>query len=239
MGKKLAKNKKWKELSKSGKALAIVIAAVVVLLLVFSFVPIMRVSYQVEESYQATETYYVQEIHTVEGPHTVLEPYTAIEAYCEEEPCEKYIPIDYSVISGQGYNYIESDGSLACSVELDIQNTDEVGGVFTVEFLITLRGNLTTTIYGSKNIEAGMTGKVIAYYFGKPLETLYSFSYSVTAPQKLNPTYREEEVTRYREVIEYGEFTEYEYVPVELTVVKTRTVTSYKRVSMLNYLLDY
>ncbi len=230
---------RWRKLSKEGKALVIVVAVVVVAILVFCFVPIMQVPYQVEESYLTTETYYELQSYTVEGPHTVLEPYTAIDVYCEEEPCERYMAIDYSVIGGQGYNYIESDGSPACSVELDIQNTDVVGGTFNVEFLITLRGDLTTTIFGSKDIEAGMTGKVIAYYFEESLETLYSFSYSVVAPQKLNPTYVEEEVTRYREVIEYGEVTEFEYIPVELTVLKTEMVTHYKRVSVLSYLKDY
>jgi len=237
MWKKLTE--KWQKLTKKGKTLAIVLASVVFLLLVFSFVPIMRVSYLAEETYQATETYYVRESYTVEGPYTVMEPYTDIEIYCDEEPCEKYIPIDYSVISGKGFNYVESDGSYACSVELDIQNTDVIGGTFTVEFLITLRGDLTTTISGSKYIEAGMTQKVIAYYFYAPLKTLYSFSYSVIAPQKPNPTYREEEVIKYREVTVYGEVTDYRYVPEEVTVLKTRTVTGCKRVSLLKYLISY
>jgi hypothetical protein len=229
----------WKKLTKEGKALAIVIALVVVLLLVFSFLPIMKVSYAAEESYLTTETYYALESSTVDGPHTVLEPYMAIEAYCDQEPCEKYIPIEYSVVSGHGYNYIESDGSPACTVELGIENTDVIGGTFTVEFLVTLNGNLTTTISGSKTIAAGTTGRVIAYYPYAPLKTLYSFSYSVFPPEKPNPTYREEEVIRYREVIEYGEFTKSEYVPTELTVLKTRTVTAYKRVSLLDYLMNY
>jgi hypothetical protein len=229
----------WRRLSQEGKALVIVIALVVVALLVFSFMPIMKVSYPVEESYLATETYYALEISTVEEPHTVLQPYTAIEAHCDQEPCEKYIPIEYSVVGGQGYNYFESDGSPACSVELDIENTDVVGGTFTVEFLVTLSGNLTTTISGSKTIAAGATGKVIAYYLYAPLQTLYSFSYSVFPPEKPNPAYWEEEVTRYREVTEYGEVTKNEYVPTELTVLKTRTVTAYKRVSLLDYLRNY
>jgi hypothetical protein len=229
---------KWRRLSKEGKALAIVIALVVVLLLVFSFLPIMKVPYAAEESYLATETYYVLESYTVYEPHPVLEPYTAIEAYCDQEPCEKYIPIEYSVVSGRGYNYFESDGSSACSVELYIENTDVIGDTFTVGFLITLQGDVTATISGSKYIEAGGTQRVIAYY-DLPLKTLYSFSYSVFPPEKPNPTYREEEVIRYREVIEYGEVTKSEYVPTELTVLKTRTVTAYKRVSLLDYLISY
>jgi len=228
----------WQRLSRRGQTLTIGIAVVVVLLLIFLFVPMMQVAYAEEESYQAVESYYVKESYTVEEEYIVMEPYTAIEAFCDEEPCEEYIPIDYLVVSGQGYNYFESDGSPACSVELNIKNTDVIDGTFTVEFLITVRGDETTTISGSKYIPAGATQKVIAYY-DEPLKTLYSFSYSVIAPEKPNPSYREEEVTKYREVVEYGEVTKYEYVPVEVLVLKTRTVTSYKRVSFLSYLINY
>jgi hypothetical protein len=241
MWNKLAKSwknlpKKWKNLSKEGKALTIVIAVLVCFMLVFSFVPIMRVSYPVEETYQATETYYVRESYTEVEPYTVLEPYTEIEIYCEEEPCQKYIPINYAVISGQGYNYF---GGTGCGVELYIENRDEIGGTFTVEFLLTLLGDVTTTVTGAKYIGAGSTQRLVATYEYAPLKNPYSFSYSVIAPQKPNPSYKEVEVIKYREVIEYGEVTKYRYVPEELTVVKTRTVTSYKRVSLLRYLLSY
>ncbi len=228
----------WQKLTKQGKVLAISLASVVFLLLVFSFVPIMRVSYVTQEMYPVTETYYVEESYTAVEPYTVMEPYTAIEISCAEEPCQQYIPIDYLVISGRGYNYFEADGSPACGVELVIENTDVIGGVFTAEFLITLQGDVTTTISGAKYIEAGNTQKVIAYY-DAPLKTLYSFTYNITAPTKPNPTYREEEVIKYREVIEYGEVTKERYVPQEVEVLKTRTVINYKRVSLLDYLINY
>ena len=229
---------KWRKLSTEGKALTIVVALVVVASLVFSFVPIMRVSYEVEETYQTTETYYELEIYTVEEEYTVMEPYTDIEIQCDAEPCAEYVPIDYIIISGRGVNYFEFDGSPVCLVELTIENTDEIGGEFTVEFLITLHNNLSTTISASKYIEAGSTRTVIAFY-GEALKTLSSFTYSITAPTKDNPSYREEEVAKEREVIEYGEVTKYEYTPVEVTVLKTRTVTDYKRVSLLDYLISY
>jgi hypothetical protein len=229
----------WKKLTSKWKLLAIGLGPVVFLLLVFSFVPIKQVSCEVEETYQATETYYVRESYTVEEPYTVMESYTDIEISCEEEPCEKYIPIDYLVIGGQGYNYFESDGSPACIVELYIKNTDVVDGVFTVEFLLVLQDDVTTTIAASKYIEAGSTGRVTATYERAPLKTLYSYTYSVIAPTKTNPTYREVEVTKYRPVIKYGEVTKDRFLPEELTVLKTRTVTSYKRVSLLKYLISY
>jgi len=226
----------WKNLTKHWKPLAMSLGPVVFLLLVFSFVPIKQVSYEVEETYQAKETYYVRESYTVQEPYTVLEPYTDIEVYCEEEPCEKYIPIDYLVVGGQAYNYY---GGRGCGIELYIKNTDVISGTFTVEFLLTLLGDVTTTIAGSQYIEAGSTQRVIVTYEPAPLKTLYSFTYSVIAPKKPNPTYSEEEVTKYREVTEYGEVTKYRYVPTELTVLKTRTVTGYKRVSLLEYLISY
>jgi hypothetical protein len=107
-----------------------------------------------------------------------------------------------------------------------------------VEFLITIQSGLTTTISGAKEIDAGETRKVTAFYT-EPLKTLDSFTYSVDAPQKLDPSYTEEEVTKYRRVVAFGEVTKDRYVPVEVTVLKTRTVTAYKRVSLLDYLINY
>lgn len=225
----------WK-LPAKWKPLAIGLGSLVFLLLIFIFLPVMRVSYMAEETYEATETYYVRESYTALEPYTVMEPYTEIEIYCNGEPCEQYIPIDYSVIGGEAYNYIDGSG---CHIELYIQNTDVIGGTFSVEFLIILQTGGTTTISSSKYIEAGEIGTVAASYEGEPLKTRHSYTYSVIAPTKLNPEYEEVEVINYRPVTEYRETTKYVYVPEEVTVLKTRTVTRYKRVSSLEYLTSY
>lgn len=228
----------WKKMSRSAKALAIVIIVVVVAVLVFCLVPIMQVSYADEESYLATETYYVLETYTVEEPYIVMEPYTDTEVSCDYPPCTGTIPLDYFIVDVEGYNYFESDGTPSCSVELTILNLDEESGVFDVDFLITVRNDETQTVSGSKYIESGTEQRVIAYY-NEPLKTLTSFTYTVHAPQKEDPSYSEEEVTKYREVTVIGEVTKERYVPVELTVLKTQTMTSLKRVSMLDYLINY
>ena len=226
----------WNRLTKKWKLLVIGIGSAVIILLICSFVPIMRVSYAVEETYSVTETYYVKETYTELESYTVMEPYTEIEIQCEEEPCQQYIPIDYLVISEEGYNY---PGGLGCSIELYIQNTDLIGGDFTVEFHLTLLWEPPTTVTKSKYIEAGSTERIVASYDGAPLETPHSYTYSISAPTKLNPTYREVEVTKYREVIEYGEVTKERYVPEEVEALKTRTVINYKRVSLFSYLISY
>lgn len=223
-------------MTKKGKALAIGLGSVVLFLLVFSFVPIMRVSYLVEEMYSVTETYYVVESYTELEPYTAMEPYTAIEISCEEEPCQQYIPIDYSVTGEVAYNY---PGGTGCLVEMYIQNTDVIGGTFTVDFHLTLLWEAPTTVTKSKYIAAGSTERIVASYEGAPLETPHSFTYSISAPTKLNPTYTEVEVIKYRPVIEYGEVTKERYVPQEVAVLKTRTVINYKRVSLLEYLISY
>jgi len=228
--------KKLKKLTKNWKPVAIGLGSAVLFLLICSLVPIIRVSYVVEEMYPATETYYVRETYTVQEPYTVMEPYTGIEIYCEEEPCQKYVPIDYSVTSEEGYNY---PGGSGCSVELYIKNTDVIGGTFTVEFHLTLLWEPPTTIAKSRYIAAGSTERIVASYESAPLETPHSFTYSISAPTKANPTYREVEVTKYRPVIEYGEVTKERYVPQEVSVLKTRTVINYKRVSLLEYLISY
>ncbi len=231
MWKKLAK-----KLAQKWKLLAIVLGSVVFLLLVFSFAPIMRVSYVTQEMYSVTETYYVKEIYTELEPYTVMEPYTEIEISCAEEPCQQYIPIDYSVVSEVGYNY---PGGTGCIVELYIKNTDVIGGTFTVEFLLTLLWEAPATVTKSKYIAAGSTERIIISYEGAPLETPHTYTYSITAPTKPNPTYTEVEVTKYRSVIEYGEVTKERYVPQEVEVLKTRTVINYKRVALLDYLINY
>jgi len=228
----------WGRLSREGRALIIVIGVVVVAILVFSFVPMIRVAYETEEEYLAQETYYSRESYTVEEAYIALEPYTETEVYCDQEPCTGYIPIDYSVVSAEGFNF-ESGGAGACGVEITIVNSDTIGGVFSADALLTLRNDLTTTVSGSKYIAPGLTQKIMLYYYGQFLVTLESFSYTVYPPQKPDPSYREEEVTKYQEVIEHGEVTKYEYTPQLLTVLKTRTVTAYKRVSPLDYLLNY
>jgi hypothetical protein len=228
----------WVRLSREGKALIIVLGLLVVAMLVFSFIPMIKVGYEVEEEYLAQETYYSRESYTAEEAYIVLEPYTDTEVYCDQEPCTGYIPISYSVIETEGYNF-ESSGAGACAVSVTIMNTDTVDGLFNVDFLLTLQGDLTATVSKSKPIAAGSTQRVITYYYGQFLDTPDSFSYTVYPPQKPDPSYREEEVTKYQEVIEHGEVTKYEYTPQELTVLKTRTVTEYKRVSPLDYLLNY
>jgi uncharacterized protein YxeA len=237
MWKKLAEM--WRKLSTGGKALTIVVAALVVIVLLFCFLPVMKVPYDVEESYVATETYYTLETTTVEEEYTEMEPYTEIEIQCDLEPCSENVPIDYVIVGGQGVNYFAYDGSPQCLVELTITNTDVISGNFTAEFLITLSSNVTTTISATKYIEAGATRTITAYYNDDTLKTLYSFTYSVMAPQKPDPSYQEVEVTKYREVTKFGEVTKEVYTPVELTVLKTHTVTAYKRVSLLDYLLHY
>jgi hypothetical protein len=234
-GKRLAQNLAQK-LAQKWKLLAIVLGSLVFLLLIFSLVPIKRVSYAVEEMYSVTETYYVQETYTVEEPYTVLEPYTDIEISCAEEPCQQYIPIDYLIISEEGWNH---PGGKGCNVEVYIQNNDVIGGTFTVEFQLTLLWEAPATVTKSKYIEAGDTERIVISYEGAPLETPHSYTYSITSPTKLNPTYTEVEVTKYRSIIEYGEVTKEIYVPQEVEVLKTRTVIDYKRVSLFDYLINY
>jgi hypothetical protein len=230
----------WKKLVKKlaprGKLLAIVLGSLALLLLIFSFVPIKRVSYVTQEMYSVTETYYVKEIYTEQEPITILEPYTEIEIYCAEEPCKKYIPINFLVVSEVGYNY---PGGTGCSVEIYIQNIDAIDGTFTVEFYLTLLWEAPATVVKSKYIKAGSTERIVASYVGAPLKTPHTYSYSITAPTKPNPTYTEVEVTKYRSVIEYGVVTKERYVPKEVEVPKTRTVINYKRVSLLDYLINY
>lgn len=232
-------NEKWKKLSKAGKALIIGSASLVVLLLLFAFLPVMKVSYLVEESYTEVETYHTQETEIVLEPYTYMETYTEVEAHCDQPPCEEYIPLDYRVVSAEGYNYYEFDGSPACTVEIYIENLDEEGGTFRADLVLSIQHDLTTEVDGSKFVGAGNTDRIVITFYDGALESPTSFTYSITPPTKPDPSYWEEVATKEREVTDYQEVTQYVYIPEEVTVAKTRTVTVSEWVSLLTYLIDY
>jgi len=219
------------------KPLVIGLGSALAFTLVFCLAPVKWVSYTADETYQATETYYVSEPYIWEEPFVDTEPYTEIETYYEMERCEEAVPIDYLVTGDEGYNYFGGGGFY---VRVYIKNTDVIGGDFTVLFDLTLHGGSKTTKSKSKYIEAGREEKLTLSYHGA---TLSSFTYSVTPPTKTATVYREvgktREVVKYRPVVKYREVTEYRYVPEERTVWKTRPVTGWKRVPMLEYLRSY
>lgn len=219
------------------KPLAIGLGSALGFLLVFCLAPVKWVSYTVDERYQTTETYYVSEPYTTGEPYIDMEPYTEIETYYEKEPYEEAVPIDYLVTGEEGYNYFGGGGFY---VRIDIKNTDVIGGTFTVLFDFTLKGGPTTTESRSKYIEAGKTEKLTVSYHGA---TLDFFTYLVTPPTETVTAYRNVEktgeVVNYRPVVKYREITEYRCVPKEGVVWKTRPLTGWKRVSMLEYLRSY
>jgi len=219
------------------KPLAIGLGSALAFLLVFCLAPVKWVSYAADETYQATETYYVSEPYTWEEPFVDTEPYTEIETYYEMEPREEAVPIDYVVTGDEGYNYFGGGGFY---VRVYIKNTDVIGGDFTVLFDLTLHGGSKTTESKTKYIAAGREEKLTLSYRGAAMS---SFTYSITPPTKTATVYREVEKTRevvkYRPVVKYREVTEYRCVPEERTVWKTRPVTGWKRVPMLEYLRSY
>ena len=219
------------------KPLAIGLGSALAFMLVFCLAPVKAVSYTADERYQTTETYYVSEPYTWEEPYVATEPYTDIETYYEKEPYEEAVPIDYLVTGEEGYNYFGGGGFY---VRVYIKNTDAIGGDFTVLFELTLHGGSKDTESKTKYIAAGKEEKLTISYHGAALS---SFTYSVTPPTRTVTVYgyveKTREVTKYRPVIKYRQTTAYRCVPEERTVWKTRPVTVWKRVSMLEYLRSY
>ena len=219
------------------KPLAIGLGSALAFTLVFCLAPVKAVSYTTDESYQTTETYYVTEPYIWDEPYADTEPYTEIETYYEKELYEEAVPIDYLVTGEEGYNYFGGEGFY---VRVYIKNTDVISGDFTVLFDLTLHGGSKTTESKTKYIAAGKEEKLTVSYHGAALS---SFTYTVTPPTRTINTYRyvekTGEVTKYRPVIKYRQTTAYRCVPEERTVWKTRPVTGWKRVSMLEYLRSY
>lgn len=213
------------------------IAIIVIAVIVICAVPLVTVPYVVAVSYEDTETYYVSEAYQVKEPYTVQEHYTRTETYYDEEPYQKSVPIDYRVTYWQFYNWIWSPG---CDVWVRIKNTDLKSGTFTVTFYITLKGGATITKRTSKYIAIGDYEDVMVKYDGARCS---SFTYSVTPPKKTITDYRTvqktREITGYTEVVKYRDVTKYRDVPKQRTVTKTQQETRYKKVTVLEYLINY
>ncbi len=214
-----------------GLGVFIAVAAIVVYA-----VPLIAVHYAVDVSYEDTETYYIKEQYTVQEPYTVQELYTGTENYTEREPYNKSVPIDY-VVTDEGIYEPPCGGGYYTWVS--IRNTDVKNGSFRVTFHILIHEVGTSTKKASTYITAGDTQKVEVYSSGD----VRSFTYSITAPTKTVVDYRDvvktRQVTEYRDITKYRDVIEYRDVPKQRTVTKTRQETRSKKVTLLDYLLNY
>ena len=153
--------------------------------------------------------------------YTVSVPYQDVETYYENEPYQVQVeaPLSYSVT----YSSASNDWNLSqgCHVDasVSVKNVDTSPGTFKVNFTFTTLSNTYSDID-------------TAYVFPAEVKTLtgladtscgedYIWNYSVTPGTKM--------VTD----------TQYKQVEHQRIVTKERLETRYKKVSVLDYLLNY
>lgn len=199
---------------KIGIIIGVVIAIIAI---VVCLVPLKTVAYTVTVDYEDTETYYENE------------PYEVTENYTEDVPlsfeADSYIKTDtiqerHRIVIGDIViqdEIVEVEIQVAC---VDVENTDDIAGAFTVSFsgFTPMFGSPTLTVALDLDIGEQKTAEC-------PADSIDNWSYEVTPSTK--------EVEGERTVIKYRQ------VEKQRTVTQQRQETHYKKVTLLDYLLHY
>jgi len=195
-----------------GFGIVVVVAALMVCL-----VPLKWVSYEVTVDYEDIETYYENEPYEVTENYTEVVPLSfEANAYIDEDVIYEHQQIIIGGIVIQD-EIVEVPIKIAC---VDVENTDDVAGNFTVYFsgFEPMFGEHSLTRTLSLSPSEQETAEC-------PAESIDNWSYEVIPSTK--------EVESERTV------TKYEQVEKQRTVTKQRQETRYKKVTLLDYLLHY
>lgn len=185
------------------KKVVIPIVIVVAIVLVVGFVPLIDVPYQDTESYYVDEPYEATETYV----ETVPLSYEVVKSYVYEDTYTYHWTTDIGGLTGEGTKEVPIQVA-----GVDIKNTDDIAGTFTVSF-----SGLTPLFHFDGftvdlNLSPGekKTASCPSEY------DIHDWNYYVTPDTK--EMEKERAVTRYRQV------------------ERERTVTRYKRGSIFEYL---
>ena len=170
----MAKNKKY--------LLAVLIISIILLLSSVGLV-VWQVPYVVKDIHQ--------ECNEVMEPYTINEPYEVQENYID------YLPIKYDVLEKDYRDYFWTSG---CDVWITIQNIDDSGGYFSVDFNVkTSKGNYETT---SKEyfIVSGNSQNFVVSFEGDYKSSTYNVNYPEKEVMKIKTTTKYKPVTKYKQV---------------------------------------
>ncbi len=144
--------------------------------------------------------------YVVKESYTEKEPYEAQEPYQVQETYTDYENLRYRVLEKSYRDYFWTSG---CDVWTTIQNTDDVGGYFNVDFNVrTSKGTYTTT--STRHfLTSGASHKFLVSFKGD----YKSSDYDVNSPTK--EVEKTRTITKYRTVTKYRD------------VTKTRDATKY------------
>ena len=197
-----------------GKKIAIALGVIaVVLALVVCLVPLKTMAYTVTVDYQDTETYY-EDV-----------PYEEMETYTEAEL------LDYQVLNS--HIEIEEENPIGY---VGVQNVDNVSGTFNVliSFMIPYTSiSPGRIVLGTKIYEGNDT------LYLKANETKIAKYHAYDAKANSEMTWHYEVTPSTKEVERERTITKYRQVEKQRTVTKQRPETHYKKVTLLDYWLDF
>jgi hypothetical protein len=193
----------------------IVVIVVTILALVVCLVPLKEVAYAITVDYEDTETYYENE------------PYEDVETYTET------VPLDYEVVESE----VDVEGVTAVA-SIVVRNKDNIAGTFTVDLSV---------IYGCTFIAPGSIE--ITSLLASDEEELHlepndtgTATCSVDNPYPSNcafDSWSYDVTPDTKEMEEERTVTKYRQVEKQRTVTRQRQETRYKKVTLLDYLLNY
>ena len=249
------------------KKLIITLSVVLVAAIVVCFAPLKTVAYTVFVDKEETETYYESVPYEAIETYTEEEPYQEEETYYDYEPLS--FDVINTFIETDSYNewrrlvmggYVIPHWLVEVEYpvfHVKLANTDTRQGIFKVSFeiyavdeFIYKSLNLANDQQSFKNLGDKYVGFESLTIYPDSQETL-TFSVSeidmcyeeILWEYEISPGTRRitntREVTKYKEVEKQGTVTNYKPVKKERTVTVQRPETHYKKITFLDYWLNY
>jgi len=207
------------------------IAIIVIAAIVICAAPLVTVPYVVAVSYEDTETYYTEEAYTVQEPYIdkecIYRDYDAKGGYISDNWKGDWA-ILYSLFDTAGNPYTSGTN------EFYIKNYEDRLGEFTVRINFWDANDNFVEAFDYRTISVGPGETEYGYislnylWENKP-GTARSYNVRLDVPQLEEC----ESITVYEPIIKYRD------VEKQRTVTKTRQETRYKKVTVLEYLINY
>ncbi len=174
------------------------------------FLAIVGIAFLVLSLWQVT--YVVKDCEIVQEPYTIQECYTIQEPYQVNEPYTVSKRLEYIVLEHKRHNYFWTSG---VDVWVIVQNIDDAGGYFDVDFDVTTSRGTYETTSNKFFLASGNNHKFLVSFEGD----YKSSTYEVNPPSK--------KVTEWRTLTKYRPVTKCNNVRKLREVTKCKDVTKY------------
>lgn len=154
-----------------------------IIFIIISLITILLILIKVP--YTTTETYYVKE------------PYESWEYYEVKEPYVSYEKINYRVLNHEHRNHFWIFG---CDVWVTIQNIDNAGGYFSVDFDVETSKGVYKITSERHFLSSGNTHKFLVSFNGVYEESDYDVNYPLKKVTKIRTVTKKRSITKFRNV---------------------------------------